>query len=174
MYQLIIDKGVDVVLAALGVWIGYKLALSADAKQRQLDQTTRRKELLQQLLASLEQNLKYLNQITGLHFKRGELPTFHLDTTWLHYFTSTVCLDIPSVSKYREAYNNLRFELDHINRKLDLLFFMAPSEELHAANSNPSSEQKGFTELYDSTVLHIKAMKDKLTDEIGALKSLKD
>lgn len=172
MCQFLIDKGLDVVLAAVGIIIGYRLALAADARQRLLHQTTRRKELLQQLHTSLEQNLKYLDQITGLHFKRGELPTFHLDTTWLHYFTSTVCLDIPAVSKYRETYNHLRFELDHINRKLDLLFFMAPTDDIQPAPAPLTPEQLHFMELFHSTAHHVETIKKELADEIAVLQSL--
>lgn len=171
MCQFLIDKGLDIVLAAFGIFIGYRLALRADARQRLQDQTARRKELLQQLHSSLKQNLKYLDQITGLHFKRGELPTFHLDTTWLHYFASTVCLDIPAISKYRETYNHLRFELDHINRKLDLLFFMAPIDEIQPPDP-ATPEQRRFIELWHSTLQHVEIIKNELTAEIAVLQTL--
>ena len=81
--EFFIDKGIDVVLTAVSVVIGYWLGVTANKIALEKQQKRRRTELLNELKKSLEQNLRYLDQITDHHFPRGEMPTFQLDTILL-------------------------------------------------------------------------------------------
>ena len=116
----LLDKSIDIVITGISLFAGFKLGVWHEKRIKYAEEKSRRKELLSELSKSLDDNLVYLNQITDLHVPKQEIPTFHLDTAWLHYFTSSAALLIPEVSGYREKYNKLRFELDHINHKITL------------------------------------------------------
>ncbi len=130
--SFLVDKGIDAVLALAGAMFGFYLGAREDKRSRTQQEKIRRQALLEELIKSLEQNLKYLNQMEELASSRGEWPTFHLDTIWLHYFASTVCIEMPSTSKYRDKFNQLRFDLDRINQTIDIVFMLHPSSEAGA------------------------------------------
>ena len=120
IWQFLLDKGIDLTITIISLFIGFKLGVSYETRTKAKEEKEKRQALLSELSKSLDDNLKLLNQITDEHVPRQEAPTFHLDTAWLHYFTSSASLLIPEVSGYREKYNRLRFELDHINNKINL------------------------------------------------------
>jgi len=161
----LLDKAIDIVLMIVSVALGYFLGVTADARLRANQERLRRHELLRELINSLKQNVQYLDQITNHHIPRGEWPTFHLDTVWLHYFVSTVWLDIPAFSKYRDEFNRLRFELDHINNKIDLVFMMHPG-------SSGGDLEKPTMDIMKSTFQHIQHVREQLKNEIAALEPL--
>lgn len=159
------DKGIDVGLTLISVAAGYWLAIRLDRRSRAAQESRRRTELLRELKKSLEQNLKYLDQITDYHFPRNEWPTFNLDTVWLHYFASNVCIEIPDTSKYRDQFNRLRFELDHINNKINLVYVLHPQSEGGAL-------EQATMDVIKATVPHINQAKVWLKEEIDVLTKL--
>ena len=111
----------NIVLTIVSVAAGFILATLYERSQSEKAFKARRTELLTDLKTSLQENLRLLNQITDLHFPKGELPSFTLDTALLHFVSANVRQFIPSHVNLREEYNKLRFELEHINTKFEIL-----------------------------------------------------
>ena len=154
----ILDKGIDLALTIASVVIGFYLGVAHHKEAGLLKERQSRLELLRALLGSLDQNLNYLIQMTDTHMKKGEFPTFYLDTAWLHYFATASSTLIPESSGYRERYNKLRFELDHINNKLLI-------EVIRVSSGRPS--------IREETILpHIEEAKGWITQEQDVLRPL--
>ena len=114
----------------LGGVFGYWISVWQAAKQFREE----RADILKALLGSLNKNVHYIKQMEDLHFPRGETPTFPFDTVALAHTTLHARKYLPKGTNWAEHYNGLRFELDHINRKL-LMYHIAPKpahEELNA------------------------------------------
>ena len=154
IYQFLLDKGIDLIITAISIFIGFRLGVSYETRTKAKEEKEKRQALLSELSKSLDDNLKLLNQITNTHVPEGKTPTFHLDTAWLHYFTSSVSLLIPEVSGFREKYNRLRFELDHINNKITLAHLL------------------GFSFVQTHIVPHVEQAKEWIREEQEALKKL--
>jgi hypothetical protein len=125
----------DILLTAVGVFLGYVVAVRYERSKAERESKARRGELLSDLKISPKNNLGYLNQITDLHFQKGELPSFPLDTVALAYIALNARRFLPDNTDWGERYNKLRFELDHINRKVEVLLHSAsillPTVESH-------------------------------------------
>jgi hypothetical protein len=154
MCQFFLNKGIDIVVSAVSVFIGFKLGVWHETKKEKKLERQKRQELLRELSKTLNDNLGYLEQITNLHAPKKEIPTFFLDTVWLHYFTSSASHFIPEVSGYREKYNKLRFELDHINQKIVL------------------AHQLGFSFMETHVLPHVEQAKVWIKSELEVLKKL--
>lgn len=114
--------------AIAGAWIGAWFA-TLDARRNFKEE---RADILKALLGSLNKNVHYINQMEGDNFPKGEIPTFPFDTVALAHITLHSRKYLPKGANWAEHYNGLRFELDHINRKLLMYSFNKQPDQLNS------------------------------------------
>lgn len=145
---------IPLVITVVGAFIGVWLGLFYGRRESRRKFVEERADILKALLYSLRENHKYIEQIEVLHFPQGQLPTFPLDTVALAHVSLNARRYLPVGTNWAERYNKLRFELDHINRKI-LIYFITPS-------------QNGF----DGLLELIETTKVLLKDEINTLSKI--
>lgn len=136
--------------AFFGAWLGAKQA----TKQLEEQNKTDRDHTLEALLSSFECSLDHIEQIEETHFANDEIPTFQLDTVAMAHFALASRNYLPENTIWADYYNGIRFELDHINRKI-LMFHIRPTED----------QLNGIKEL-------IKKIKPKLEEQKDTLDKL--
>ena len=112
----------DVFLSAIGVVIGYFAALNYDRTKTQNAFLEAHKLSMNALVSSLKRNSEYIHQMFTVEFPAGFYPSYPLDTVALALINFGARPILPSNTEWPAKFNVLRFEMDHINRKLLLNF----------------------------------------------------
>ena len=145
---------ISLVITVFGAFLGFSIGVihQRDQEEKRFQET--RKDILKALLASLEGNQKYINQIKTLHFPSRRLPSFPLDTVALAHVALNARRYLTEGTDWAERYNGLRFELDHINRKAMMFHILSTSHHSHhicqnekASGSDNTSGQKAVCEI---------------------------
>lgn len=163
--------GMTILGSFLGAWIGVWIS-NRDARRKFEKE---RADILKALLNSLKTNHDYLEQVTNLHFENSQVPTFELDTVALAHISLNARKYLPEGTNWSERYNKLRFELDHINRKILMFYIRAVNymdfpQEFDNSSGSPTlyAHQQSFNglrELIDRT-------KESLKSEIETLEPI--
>ncbi len=128
------DAIFEVFITAIGIYAGLHFTIKHERNKERLKFNDERKKILKELLESLQANNHLLAQITDKHFNHSQLPSFSLDTVALAFVTLNARKYLPEDTEWAQKYNGLRFELDHINRKIDWLYIFNvvhfPSSEI--------------------------------------------
>ena len=166
----------------IGIVVGFWVAIRQERKRSDELFQIKQSQVLKDLKKSLEDNLNYLNQITEKHFKNGEFPTFPLDTAFLYYVCTNVREFLPIEENLGTRYNRLRFELEHINQKLDILrnYWIASLPIIECPRLcdgkddvwRKNIEERGH-QLFVSAYKHIEEAKKWTSEEIGILEKKK-
>jgi hypothetical protein len=108
----------DILLTAVGVFLGYFSAVRYERgiSKRSFDASKRL--ALNSLVASLDKNSSYIHQMFTVEMNVGFYPSYPLDTVALSFANFDSRLFIPEKGNWLERFNSMRFELEHINRKL--------------------------------------------------------
>lgn len=114
----------DVILAAIGVFVGFRMGILYDQKKSHELEKEGRKIALNNLVESLKENSRYIRQMFEIEFPNRLYPSYPLDTVALSMITFDVSRFLGGDTGWNKRYNKLRFEMDHINRKL-LINFMS-------------------------------------------------
>jgi len=133
--EFILSVFLTVCGAFLGALIGIKFTKQIEDQKFNIS----RKDTLKALLESLEKNKNYITQIKTLHFPNNQLPTFPLDTVALAYVALNAAKYLPNDTNWAAKYNGLRFELDHINRKV-LMTYISANHNLDAQHNKQVNE----------------------------------
>jgi hypothetical protein len=132
-----------------------------------------RKASLKALLESFEQNLQYLKQITDLHLPNQQLPSYPLDTVALAQFTFSAIPYLPADTTWPQRYNKLRFELDHLNRKILMLYIDLATTTcggIPPETSSPSPSPHPSLANFQGVIQLIASSQKLLESEIEVLK----
>jgi len=142
----------DLALAALGAYIGFRLGVNHSQNEGSRIESSNRTAALNNLATSLRQNSASMNQMLTEEFPKSQCPSYPLDTVALAMITFDAVKFLPQGTKWANQYNKLRFELDHINRKLLMCFLTARIRELQGAQSD---EWAAVMKLIETTKVHV-------------------
>jgi len=122
--QVCVPLAMTLIGAIIGSYIGIYLARRDSTAKFKKE----RDDILKALHNSIDNTLGHIEQIENLHFGSDQIPSFPLDTVAMSYITLTARKYLPEGTDWAQHYNGMRFELDHINRKL-LLYHIRPTED---------------------------------------------
>jgi hypothetical protein len=114
-------------MTLVGAWVGVWLGIREANRQECIRFIEERSDILKALLYSLDENHKYITQIENLHFPANQMPSYPMDTVALGHVSLNARRYLPKGTDWAQRYNKLRFELDHLNRKI-MIFFIRPSQ----------------------------------------------
>ncbi|HEY5813384.1 MAG TPA: hypothetical protein VIT23_12125 [Terrimicrobiaceae bacterium] len=106
------------VLTAVGVFLGYLIAVTYDRRKTERIFKEGYTRAMNALVSSLKTNSDYINQMFTVEFPRNCYPTYPLDTVALSFINFDARPYLPTNTTWPERFNKLRFEMDHINRRL--------------------------------------------------------
>ncbi|MCB1094452.1 MAG: hypothetical protein KDN22_02635 [Verrucomicrobiae bacterium] len=144
MADIIITILGSILGAFIGVWLS-----NCSARKRFKEE---REDILNALLESIHKNIGLINQIENLHLPNNEMPTFPFDTASFGYIALSARRYLPKGTNWSKKYNGLRFELDHINRKI-LVYLFVPNED----------QLKGITTLINNVRLQLETEAEALS-----------
>jgi hypothetical protein len=110
----------NLIATVLGVFVGFWLALRADhARERNASQA-RELALLRAARDAVQANLTLITQIRPILAAVPPLPSFEMDVVLLDVLLPQLAELSPDTDLLADL-NNFRFQLHHVNRKLDHL-----------------------------------------------------
>lgn len=112
----------DIGLTAVGVVLGYLVAVSYDRKKTRDDFRKAHNLSMNALVSSLKTNSKYIHQMFTVEFPSGHFPSYPLDTAALAFINFGARPFLPPGTDWPGKFNRLRFEMDHVNQRLMMNF----------------------------------------------------
>lgn len=116
----------DILVTAVGVAVGYWIAVAYDRKKTKNEFNEAHNLSMNALVSSLKTNSKYIDQMFTVEFANGCFPSYPLDTTALALINFGARPYLPENTDWPDKFNRLRFEMEHINRRI-LMEFLCQS-----------------------------------------------
>lgn len=108
----------DVVLMVMGIVIGYVAAIKYDLATSQKSFRQAQERSMNALVSSLKRNSENIDQMFRVEFPEELYPSYPLDTVALALINFDARHILPANTNWPATFNTLRFQMDHINRKL--------------------------------------------------------
>ena len=112
----------DIGLTAAGVILGYWVAVGYDRGKTRKAFTEAHNLSMNALVSSLKTNSTYIHQMFTIELPANCYPTYPLDTASLALINFAAWPYLPKNTNWSEKFNRLRFEMEHINRRLLMEF----------------------------------------------------
>jgi hypothetical protein len=125
----------DIGLTSVGVILGYWVAVGYDRRKTRDDFEKAHNLSMNTLVSSLKTNSKCIDQMFTVELGAGLHPSYPLDTTALALINFGARPFLPKNTDWPDKFNRLRFEMEHINRKL-LMDFIGKTIHLIPINTN--------------------------------------
>lgn len=112
------DAALSVGLTAVGVVLGYIVAVGYDRRKTSDEFKKAHNLSMNALVSSLKTNSKYIHQMFTVEFPASLHPTYPLDTTALAFINFGARPYLPQGTDWPSKFNRLRFEMEHANQRL--------------------------------------------------------
>lgn len=112
------------IATVIGAFLGFGLALRADHAREQSGREAREAALLRAARDAIQHNLQLLAQLTPILAAVPPMPSFEMDVVILDAVLPQLAERSPDTDLLAQL-NDFRFQLHHINRKLDHLLHVA-------------------------------------------------
>jgi len=122
----------DLVATLVGAFVGIGLALRADHAREQRARGAQEAALLRAARDAVQANLTLCAQLKGILGQNLTMPTFEMDVGLLDAILPRL-VELSLDTKLLTELNNFRYQLHHVNRKLDHLLEVARLTNLAAA-----------------------------------------
>lgn len=125
----------EIVITAIGVAVGYWVAVAYDRKKTENEFKKALNLSMNALVSSLKTNSKYIDQMFTVEFANNTYPSYPLDTTALALINFGARPYLPKNTDWPDKFNRLRFEMEHINRRLLMEFICNRALDVNSIKS---------------------------------------
>ena len=108
----------NLVATLIGAFVGIGLALRADRARERRARAAQEAALLRAARDAVQVNLKLCAQLKGIIGQNLQVPTFEMDVGLLDVVLPRL-VELSFDTRLLEELNNFRYQLHHVNRKLD-------------------------------------------------------